>query len=313
MLTTHNHLSVELLLDTLTPNNTRLTTFRLSIPKVLLAQFNTHRVFSRCASSSRAIPIRTNIANTNLEPVEPLTWRENRPGMVAGNELSEFKHDLATLIWRSHRWYSNLTAWLLSHCGVAKEWANRPLDTHSYAQVIVTSSEWGNFINLRMHHAAQDYMHLLADNIYTLLDNNIPTKAKYGDWHLPYIGLIHNAGEEDILRSVAMCAQVSYRKLASPTTSKVHDIIDKLYHTPMHASPFEHVAVVVRPSDDHKLQRNFNSGLIQYRALVESGMDKAIETHRILSPFVHWFYDATSDVLYQRMDKSIITVCGFDI
>ena len=45
-----------ILADTISPAGHRLTTFEIKLPKVLLAELNTHRALSRNFSSSRAFP-----------------------------------------------------------------------------------------------------------------------------------------------------------------------------------------------------------------------------------------------------------------
>ena len=42
--------------DSISPQGDRLTTFILTFPRIILAEFNTHRMFSRNSASSRAIP-----------------------------------------------------------------------------------------------------------------------------------------------------------------------------------------------------------------------------------------------------------------
>ena len=47
----------------------------------------THRVFSRNASSSRAIPVDRLIQDVMDDPAMPINWGSNKPGMQAGDEL----------------------------------------------------------------------------------------------------------------------------------------------------------------------------------------------------------------------------------
>ena len=53
----------EVLLDSINPSGQRLTTFVLRFPRFVLSEFNTHRMFSRNASSSRAIPTTKTMTN----------------------------------------------------------------------------------------------------------------------------------------------------------------------------------------------------------------------------------------------------------
>ena len=51
------HISAKVLADSITPDGKRLTTFEIKVPRIILAEFNTHRVLSRNFASSRAIPV----------------------------------------------------------------------------------------------------------------------------------------------------------------------------------------------------------------------------------------------------------------
>src|SRR6476660_9242614 len=71
--------SVELILDSTSPAGTRLTTFRVYIPKWLLGQLARHRKLSMSAGSSRALPVAKALAG---EVYVPERWPVAGPGMV---------------------------------------------------------------------------------------------------------------------------------------------------------------------------------------------------------------------------------------
>ena len=50
-------ISAKVVADSVSPDGIRLTTLQLRYPKFVHGEFMTHRVFSRNASSSRAIPV----------------------------------------------------------------------------------------------------------------------------------------------------------------------------------------------------------------------------------------------------------------
>ena len=54
--------SARILLDSLSPSGARLTTMEVRYPRFIHSEMMTHRVFSRNAASSRAIPIKKMIA-----------------------------------------------------------------------------------------------------------------------------------------------------------------------------------------------------------------------------------------------------------
>ena len=65
----------------------RLTTFVLKFPRFILPEFNTHRMLSKNASSSRAIPVQKMIDAVIDGPAVPMFWGKNQPGMQAQVEL----------------------------------------------------------------------------------------------------------------------------------------------------------------------------------------------------------------------------------
>ena len=50
-------IEAKIIADSISQTNARLTTFQLVYPRMVHAELMTHRVFSRNASSSRAIPV----------------------------------------------------------------------------------------------------------------------------------------------------------------------------------------------------------------------------------------------------------------
>lgn len=64
----------------------QLTTMLVRMPRCILAEFNTHRMFSRNAASSRAIPVVKLIERVMTDPFAPLYWDKNQKGMQASEE-----------------------------------------------------------------------------------------------------------------------------------------------------------------------------------------------------------------------------------
>ena len=71
------------LADSIGPNGVRLTTLEVTIPRIVLAEFNTHRVLSRNSASSRAIPVERMIQRVMKDPFIPAQWGVNQKGMQA--------------------------------------------------------------------------------------------------------------------------------------------------------------------------------------------------------------------------------------
>ena len=63
---------------------------QLKYPRFIHSEFMTHRVLSRNASSSRAIPVNRMLKYVWNDPAIPIYWGSNKPGMQAGTELPTF-------------------------------------------------------------------------------------------------------------------------------------------------------------------------------------------------------------------------------
>ena len=69
---------VEVIADSISPQAVRLTTLAVTLPRIVLAELNTHRAFSRNSASSRAIPIQRMIDKVMQDPFIPFYWGANR-------------------------------------------------------------------------------------------------------------------------------------------------------------------------------------------------------------------------------------------
>jgi hypothetical protein len=62
-------IAIKIVTDSINQKGERLTTFLLTYPRFIHSEFMTHRVFSRNAASSRAIPIEKMIKAIEENPV----------------------------------------------------------------------------------------------------------------------------------------------------------------------------------------------------------------------------------------------------
>ena len=223
----------------------RITTLEVTMPKFLVAQFNTHRVFSRNSASSRAIPINKTIANVLESPVHPEDYGmpANGKGMQPKANLTGWRAFAAGALWSTAMYLMIVICWLLSKVGLHKQWTNRLLEPFIYTKVLVTSTEWDNFIKLRMHSAAQDAMFEVAVAISCALADSTPTDMEVGHWYLPYVGIFKNTPTtEQFDISVSCCAQVSFRT-NDMSSEKAKRVVNSLLNDDIkHWSPFEHIA-----------------------------------------------------------------------
>src|ERR1044071_105421 len=73
--------SCKILLDSISETGKRITTFEITFPRIVLAEFNTHRMFSRNSASSRAIPFQKQIERVQNNPFIPDRFPKNVKGM----------------------------------------------------------------------------------------------------------------------------------------------------------------------------------------------------------------------------------------
>lgn len=264
---------VKIIEDSISPDGIRLTTMHLRYWRAIHAELMTHRVFSRNARSSRAVPSRILLTEEIFIPV----FGMNQPGMqseiVASEELQ--------MKWR--REWQDLAAvcrdyverW--SEEGMHKQHANRPLEWFGWIDVLVTSTDWNNFWNLRISKFAQPEFDELAQAMKEAMDQSTPKPLQPGEWHLPYVTEKERDGRwgiEPLLKlSTARCARLSYEPFEEGKfdLNKEMERHDKLVVSqPVHASPAEHQAT---PDDvipgltlwrNRDLHGNFR-GWVQYR------------------------------------------------
>ncbi len=82
-------IKAEIIEDSVSVDGIRLTTMLLQYPRFIHAEFMTHRMFSRNASSSRAIPVERMIQSIMEDTAMPLVWTKNQPGMQGYEECNE--------------------------------------------------------------------------------------------------------------------------------------------------------------------------------------------------------------------------------
>lgn len=290
-------ITAQIIADSVNLQGIRLTTFQLRYPRWIHAEFLTHRMFSRNASSSRAIPVMKLIEDIERDPAIPIYWGKNQAGMQAREELTGHDLSQARRAWELAKNEAVIGARRLFDAGAHKQIVNRLLEPFSHINVVCSSTDYENFFALRRHEDAQPEIKALADAMWTAREESIPVPLKVGDWHLPYISkqdgslayrflkqgrITRNEPPlEETLQtllkvSVARCARVSYLTHEGKQSTIEEDL--KLYErlvgsSPLHASPAEHQATpdeenyqegAVLDWEHPELHGNFR-GWIQYR------------------------------------------------
>lgn len=121
----------------------------VTMPRIILSEFNTHRVFSRNTSSSRAIPFERMVNSIEENPFIPIAFQKDHSGMQGMKYLTDIASNQAEIEWIRASKSAIREAKILNDNSVTKQLCNRLLEPFMYTIVIVTSTEWQNFFALR--------------------------------------------------------------------------------------------------------------------------------------------------------------------
>lgn len=216
-------IKVSIIADSINPKDIRLTSFILEYPRWIHAELLTHRVFSKNAASSRAIPIEKFIEQIESNPALPVFWGKNQSGMQAKEELDTqpkeqwfnelddtfrdreiinrqsspcgsdnfVSHlvsdvDYAKFIWLNARDSAINYAKELNKLGLHKQITNRLLEPWFHIRVILSGTEFENFFALRAHPDAQPEIRVLAEMMLDEYNKSEPKSLAPGEWHIPF-------------------------------------------------------------------------------------------------------------------------------
>lgn len=291
-------ISAQIIQASVNPRGKWIVTWLLTYPRFIHAEFMTHRVFSRNAASSRAIPISKMIRDVINNPAVPEFWGANQKGMQAAHELTGLARSAAKLVWREARWFGVAGAWLLSKVGAHKQLANRLLEPWAHITVLATSTEHDNFFALRAHKDAQPEFQVLAYRMLAQFVACEPTPLDWGDWHIPFgTGSVRfsedEEGREALSRELAVAtaraARTSYATFSASRMEKDRQFIEDVgLHNRLadagHWSPFEHSACASTQTDGHS---NFK-GWCQYRKAFAQENRKVVNFERLLAAAPDW-------------------------
>lgn len=310
-------ISAKIIKDSINPDDSRLVTWELTYPRYIHSEFMTHRVWSRNAASSRAIPVKKMLDNIKNNPALPIIWGKNKPGMqssefVKPNSPEELDLIIDNLKLRDKAidYVNHLST---PEINIHKQWANRYTEPWMNITVIATSSYHYNFFKLRAHEAALPDFQVLA---YLMLDRYMeskPTELNWGEWHIPYTDkLLDNFDEwankhmtgtriaEEVMDPVAAgklaiatarCARVSYLTHDGIIDyDKDLELHDKLMESG-HWSPFEHCAEAL--NKNYGCTSNFHKSWFQYRKLfnTENIEENSISLEEIRDKRPDWVTD----------------------
>lgn len=246
--------AAKILADSVSRFGFRLTTFEVTFPRIVLAEFNTHRMLSRNSASSRAIPIEKMLRLVNGNPYIPSKWGRNQKGMQAYEEILGEDALLCEKNWLLARDMMVEQVQKLSKIGLHKQTTNRLLEPFMWHTAIITATDWDNLWHLRDHAAAHPDIRTPVHMMLELFDQSDPQLLEDGVWHTPLIfdKDYEELSMDDLVKvSIGRCARVSY--LTHDGRRSIEEdlgMLEKL-EGPGHMSPLEHSA---RPMDEKELE-----------------------------------------------------------
>lgn len=214
-------IEAKVILDSVAPNGVRITTFELTYPRFIHAELMTHRVLSRNAASSRAIPTPKKIERIRKDCAVPSEWGVNQKGMQAAGPLAKEDEALARAVWdeacdKALYYAGVLCGEVCENCGLSfehenpcnkcmcgdhaiklelhKQVGNRILEPFDHITTVVTTTKLNNHWKLRLEKdpvtgrpMADPTYFELATKWKAAFDASTPYKCGASDWHLPYV------------------------------------------------------------------------------------------------------------------------------
>jgi thymidylate synthase ThyX len=279
---------------------TRLLTFAIQAPRPILAEWNTHRAFSRSAESSRARPIESVLEMVRTNPYLPGDLPDgelmgNNPKMQAKTPLTKEQKIGGRACMASAARAAVDWAVAAMRYGFHKQDVNRLVEPFGWTRIVASSNLPGlyNFFAQRTDDHPYPPFRFLARSIAVAIKRSSPRSLQPGEWHLPFItrddrkhaavlaeesteatppGFRTLASYYLARWSAARCCRVSYYHFGSKEKCVNYDKDNETYHNlitakPIHSAPFEQQAFWVNNYKDHPAS-NFVAPWVQFRKLI---------------------------------------------
>lgn len=212
--------------DSISVTGDRITTWVLTYPRFIHSELMTHRVFSRNSASSRAIPFDKMIKSIEEDPFIPIAWQKEHKGMQGTEYLAHpDRVRILEAAWRVAATSAAASAKTLHSIELTKQLCNRLLEPFLWHTVLVTTTEYENFFDLRcpkyratvdgqqVHFAskkelikhephleelcklewlersesgAEIHIQALAEAMWDSLKESAPKVLEHGEWHIPF-------------------------------------------------------------------------------------------------------------------------------
>lgn len=219
-------INAKIICDSLSPQGHRITTFELIYPRIIHSELMTHRLFSRNASSSRAVPVNKIIDAVKNNMFTPFAIQKAHKGMQGFEYFEGEELEQANKLWIESAELALQQAEKMEKFGITKQLINRILEPYQYYKVLLTATEFDNFFDLRCpqyehpnnpgifykslkdfskKHAimgwldykyeqrfkinkGQSEIHMmqLAECMWNAMNESVPKQLKAGEYHIPY-------------------------------------------------------------------------------------------------------------------------------
>lgn len=206
---------------------------------------------------------------------------------VSGDQMLEKFDDLKAAIPKSSDHIDlNETSMLNVH----KQLAGRGLEAYMWHTIVVSGTEWGNYLALRDHEAAQGEIATIARLGRQALASSTPRLLNPGEWHLPFVQEGEFEDTQDAIKaSVARSAATSYNRQDVRNFEREVTRYNDLREGG-HMSPFEHQAT---PFSDQERHVRIELGAMARVFADREGLNKLaenqiVESTKYLGNFKGW-------------------------
>lgn len=144
-------IKVEIVADSINQQGDRLTSLVLTYPRIIHAEMLTHRMLSRNASSSRAVPVQKMIEAVKNNTFCPFEFQKAHKGMQGSEYFTGQDKEDCIKLWLESAELALQQAEKMKEKGITKQIINRILEPYQYYTVLITGSKegWDNFFELR--------------------------------------------------------------------------------------------------------------------------------------------------------------------
>lgn len=157
-------IKVEIVADSVNSFGDRLTSLVLTYPRIIHSEIMTHRMFSRNASSSRAVPVDKMIKAVRENTFCPFEFQKSHKGMQGSEYFTGAERQECINLWLESAELALQQAEKMKAKGISKQIINRILEPYQYYTVLITGSRegWDNFFELRC--PKYEYYDMLTGN-----------------------------------------------------------------------------------------------------------------------------------------------------